>query len=121
MFESKIEKLRKKMYQCIQKYGIASEQTNKVSMQLDEIINQYYRMRTFPPDSKMKEYFDISYEALKKYFSKYRTFATIEEWNHFAKENNYLSSISIEYITQLKWRELERLITTEIQIERIQS
>ena len=57
----------------------------------------------YPTNSKMKENYEVSYNALKKITKKMNKFPTVEGWNKYAKEETYLSKKSIEYISEMKW------------------
>jgi len=39
----KIEKMRKKLHKSIEKNGVDSRKTIKISQKLDEIINEYFK------------------------------------------------------------------------------
>lgn len=88
-----IKKLKNKMYQYINKYGLNSEKTLKVSQNLDKELNKYYE------NSNMKYFYNQSKNGLLKYFNCHANFPDINEWNTYAKENNFLSAESIQYIS----------------------
>ena len=87
-----LKKLKNKMYQYIDKYGLCSEKTLTISQQIDKEINNYY-------SSNMKYYYKQSIQGLQNYFNIYRDLPNKSNWNEYAFQNNFLSSKSIEYIS----------------------
>ena len=98
----KIRSLRNKLHKSIKKNGLNSEETK------------------YPEDSEMLLYFNMSYEALKVMTLQLEKFPTVNEWNKYAKENNYLSHLSLEYISKLDWNYLQVKIEREINFKKIQ-
>lgn len=106
--------LRKKLHKAIDKYDINSKEVAAISNKIDKELNKLdQRRRNFREGSEIKEYYDTSIEELKKITQDFGDFPTVSEWNHYAKENNLLSSISIEYISGLNWKELREKILYE--------
>ena len=91
-----IENLRKKLHDSIQKFGLTSKETYKISLELDEEIVKYYN------HSPMLNYYKQSIEGIKKYIKDNGKEPTKKEWNKYAFENNYLSSESLKYIGNIK-------------------
>ena len=87
-----INKLREKLHDSIQKFGLSSKETYNVSLELDEAIINYYQ------NSPMLYYYKISLEGLKKYIKDNNREPSKIEWNKYAYENNFLSSESMKYI-----------------------
>lgn len=87
-----IDKLRKKLHNSIQKFGLASKEAYKASLELDEAIVEYYK------NSPMLNYYEKSLEGLKQYIKDNNKEPDKKEWNKYAYENNYLSSESMRYI-----------------------
>lgn len=87
-----ISKLREKLHDSIQKYGLMSSKTYEASVKLDEAIVEYYK------NSPMLNYYEKSLEGLKKYIEINKKQPNKKEWNKYAYENNYLSSESMRYI-----------------------
>lgn len=115
MVLGKIERLRKKLHNYIEKFGLNSEQTQKVSRELDQLINEYNKQqRTFAEGSKTGEAYKLSIKKLKRLTIENGEFPTIEEWNKIAKVNDLLNSESIKYISNLNWNELREKILYEI-------
>lgn len=115
-----IKKVRKKLNMSIKKNGINSEETREISEEINQLINEYYKsikQIEYPSKSKMKENYKKSYNGLKKITKKMSKFPTVEIWNRYAKENNYLSNISIEYISELKWNYLRAKVMKELNME----
>lgn len=116
---SKIKKIRKKIDKSIDKNGLFSEETRCLSDLMDELLNNYYKdleFRKYPKDSFIYKAYERSYRALKSYTEK-KHFPNVQEWNNYAQQNNYLSHISIEYISLMNWRDIETLINREIRIK----
>lgn len=111
----KIEKLRKKLHDVIEKEGINSEEVAKISKELDEVINEFNKkQQVFSNDNDMKSAYDKSIIKLKQITIDFGSFPSVQEWDHFAKDNNLLSSESIKYISRLNWHELREKILYEI-------
>lgn len=87
-----ISKLREKLHDSIQKYGLMSNKTYEASVKLDEAIVEYYK------NSPMLNYYEKSLEGLKKYIEINKKQPNKKEWNKYAYENNYLSSESMRYM-----------------------
>lgn len=116
----KISSLRKKLNKSIEKYGLNSSETKEISEQIDELIKEYYdsiKIVEYPKYSNMLIYYKKAYEALKSTTIQLEKFPTVSEWNKFAKENNYLSHISLEYISKLNWNYLKVKIERELNLD----
>lgn len=116
----KISSLRKKLDKSIEKYGLNSDETAQISNEMDKLIKEYYsNIKTveYPELSDMIVYYKKSYNMLKHVTLQLKKFPTISEWNTFAKENNALSHISLEYISKLNWNYLEVKVKRELNIE----
>ena len=115
MVLGKIERLRKKLHNYIEKFGLNSEQTQKVSKELDQLINEYNKQqRVFAEGNKTGEAYKLSTKEIKKLTIENGEFPTIEEWNKIAKDHVLLNSESIKYISNLNWNELREKILYEI-------
>lgn len=111
----KIEKLRKKLSKSIERHGLNAEETRKISLELDELINEYNKnQQIFLNNSIMKEAYDKSVKKLKRITIEFGEFPTTTEWNYYARENNLLSSESMKFILHLNWNELREKILYEI-------
>lgn len=113
----KIKKARLELEESIKKNGINSFETRKISDEIDKLINEYEKSANiviYPNNSEMKAYYDKSYNALKKITDDFKKFPTVEEWNYYAKENNLLSNVSLEYISKLNWNYLKIKVEREI-------
>ncbi len=111
----KIENLRNKLHKSIEKYGLNSKQTQKISRELDELINYFNKQqRLFPNDSKTSEKYNLSIKKLKQLTIDFNEFPTVESWNYYAKNNNLLNSETLKYISGLNWHELREKILYEI-------
>ena len=115
----KIKSLRKKLHRSIDKTGLNSPETRKISDQMDQLIKQYYnsiKETEYPEFSDMYLYYKMSYKKLKDVTQQLKKFPTVQEWNKFAKENNYLSNVSVEYIAKLEWNYLRVKIMRELKM-----
>lgn len=116
----KIRGIRKKLHKAISKYGLNSEETRKLSDDIDKKINEYHKsieQIKYPKNSKMYEYRQKSYNAIKEITIKNRKFPTVKQWNKIAKEKGYLSNISLEYMLKTNWNDLRTRILRELNIE----
>jgi len=112
-----IRSCRKKLNSAVKRTGLNSIETRKISDKMNELINEYYssiETVKFPSSSYMNDFYKTSYESLKKITEEFNKFPSIVEWNKYAKENNLLSSITMEYITTLDWNYLRAKIIREI-------
>lgn len=110
---SEIEQLRNKLHEAIDKYGISAEETRKISVEMDNLLNK----RGYTTKNTMyNEYLDSMFE-LRKISKIFGEFPTIEEWNKYAKENYLLNSESIKYISGLDWNKLRNQIKKEMNIK----
>ena len=92
-----IKKLKTIMYQYINKYGINSQKTVDISQQLDIELNRYYE------SSSMKYFYEQSKKGILEYFHDFKKYPNSFEWNSYAKEKDYLSFISIEYMSRMNF------------------
>jgi len=112
-----IRSCRKKLNSAVKRTGLNSIETRKISDKMNELINEYYssiETVKFQSSSYMNDFYKTSYESLKKITEEFNKFPSIVEWNKYAKENNLLSSITMEYITTLDWNYLRAKIIREI-------
>lgn len=113
--KSKIEKLRSKLHDNIKKYGINSKQTKIISMQLDELINEYNKsQQIFDEYNNMKIAYKESLNKIRKIAEEFGEFPSIKEWNKYANEKMLLSSESIKFISHLNWNQLREKVLYEI-------
>lgn len=116
----KIRNLRNKLHKSIKKSGLNSEETRKISDEIDVLINEYYNsieQIKYPKYSEMLIYYNNSYKALKKVTNEMKKFPLVQEWNKYAKENNYLSHLSLEYISKLDWNYLQVKVERELNLK----
>lgn len=90
-----INNLKEMLLSSIKKYNFNFKQSNELNIKLDKKISSYYE------DSDMIYYYKISMEGLKKYISILGRNPDSKEWNKYAKENGFLSSESIKYISNI--------------------
>lgn len=116
----KISSLRNKLQSSIEKTGVNSNETREISNKMDILIKEYYdsiKEVEYPKFSDMYLYYKKSYKELKDVTQQLEKFPTVQEWNKFAKENNYLSNVSIEYISRLNWKYLKIKVERELNIK----
>lgn len=115
MVLGKIERLRNKLHATIEKYGLESAQVQKISKELDELINEYIkRQKIYPEGNIMINEYNNAIEKLEKLTAEFGEFPSIEKWNKYAKEKVLLNSESIKYISGLNWHELRDFILYKI-------
>ena len=122
--ETRIKRLQKKLDQEVKINGINSKKARRYSIQIDFLINKYYNIeypfeKEYEQNSELYKYYKISFNKLKQLTRDFSKFPTIEEWNHFAKENNCLNHISMQYISGLDWHRLRDVILSEILSKKI--
>lgn len=93
-----ISELRKNLHDSIKKYGIDSNYTYQISVELDKKIIEHYENRS------MKILFQKSYNGFYEYKKIFGKKPSRKEWNRYAFENDYLSSESMKYIGDVKFR-----------------
>lgn len=92
-----IKNLKNKMYKYIDKYGLNSKKTIAISEQLDNEINKFYE------NSSMVYFYNQSKNGLLQYYDTHKNIPTISEWSKYAKENDYLSYESIQYMSGMRF------------------
>ena len=116
----KIRSLRNKLHKSIKKNGLDSDETRKISDEMDKLINEYYdniQRISYPANSEMKVYYEQSYKQLKIVTQQLERFPSTQEWNKFAKENCLLSSMSMQYISKLNWNYLRAKVLRELNMD----
>ena len=108
------EKLKQELNKSIEKYGLNSDKTRKISLKLDELISSYYKKESQYSNDDMiyKKYRESMYE-LAKITKEFAEFPSIPAWNKYAKEKCLLNSESIKYISGLNWHNLRNRITSK--------
>lgn len=110
---SKIEQLRNKLHEAIDKYGINAEETRKISVEMDNVLNKHgYTESNLIYNKYLESMFEL--RKISKIFGE---FPTINEWNKYAKEKYLLNSESIKYISGLDWNKLRNQIKKEMNIK----
>lgn len=109
------EKLRKKLHETIEKNGLDSDQTRKISNRYNKLVNSYYQKeRQYSEDNIMCMNYRESVKCLKQITKDFVKFPTIKEWNYYAKKNNLLNSESLKYISGNSWHDLRNRILSEL-------
>lgn len=119
-----ITKIRIKLNRTIEEKGIDSDEVRKLSDKMEEVINKYYsNIKTveFPKYSNMIEWYKSSYTELKKITYNFKKFPSVQEWNLYAKNNNLLNNVSLEYISKLNWNCLKIKVEREINFKVIKN
>jgi len=107
---SEIEQLRNKLHEAIDKYGINAEETRKISVELDNLLNNRgYNEKNLMYNKYLESMFEL--RKITKLFAK---FPSVDEWNKYAKENLLLNSESIKYISGLNWHKLKDRIKNDL-------
>lgn len=106
MLEAKIEILSKKIYEYIYRFKICFKMNKKGREILNNPIDKF-----FLNDLVVTKYYNDSLDALVEFYKRNKYFPTYKEWNKYAYENKYLSHISIEYISSLKWHSIKKFIS----------
>lgn len=105
--KERLKRIRNKLDAIVEKYGLNSKETKKVSKRFDEVLNEYYKKEVqYPKDSFIYLKYEESIKCLKEITRKKEKFPTIQEWNKYAKKNKLLSSESIKYISGVNWHRL---------------
>lgn len=111
----RLERWRLKLNDTVDRQGLRSEQTQKISNKLDRLINEQYEHEVeYPEHAIIKENYYECIVVLKDTLKDVGRFPTTKEWNKYAQKNKFLSHISIEYISKMTWNELEKFIRLEL-------
>lgn len=115
-----IKNVRKKLNESVKINGIQSEETRKLSDEMDSLINYYYRSIQIVEisDPILLNGYYKSYTYLKEYVKDVTKFPTKAEWSMYAKIHKCLNTESMQYISMLDWRHLEKRIKMEINFEK---
>ena len=116
----KIKGIRKRLDTVVIKYGLHSIETRKISDEIDIKINEYYKsieQVKYPKNSNMNEYKEKSYQKIKEIVLNTKKFPTVKEWDKIAKEEGFLSHISLEYMMKSNWNNLRVKTLRELNIE----
>lgn len=116
----RIRSLRNKLHKSIKKNGLDSNETRRISDEMDKLINEYYdniQQIEYPADSEMRVYYEQSYKKLKLVTQQLERFPSVQEWNKFAKEEYLLSSTSIQYVSKLNWNYLRTKVLRELNMD----
>lgn len=113
--EKEIERKRKKLHNSIRKNGLNSEETRKISIEIDNLLNEYYKNeKQYDYRSTMLGFYQESLRQLRNLTLDLGSFPSIEVWNEYAYKNDCLSSVSMQYISGLNWNKLRTRILSEI-------
>ena len=109
------------MHKELEKSGFDTKKALKISEELDELIEKFYVEKNMKKtdnknNSLYKEYM-IAYNKLKELLKNNGIFPTEKEWNNIAKNEKYLNSRSIKYVSGMGWRNLKKKIKLEIKSE----
>lgn len=113
--EKEIERKRRKLHNSITKNGINSEETRKISIEIDNLLNEYYRKeKQYNENNTMIVFYEKSIKELKNLTLDSGGFPNVKLWNKYALKNNCLNSASLEYISGMNWHKLEKKIRLEL-------
>lgn len=108
------ERLRKKLHESMEKNGLNSEKTKKISERFDKMVNNYYKNeKQYSEDSIIHIKYIESIKRLKRITKDFVKFPSVQEWNHYAKEKDLLCSESLKYISGNNWHDLRNRILSE--------
>lgn len=111
----KIKELRIKLHKTIIQTGLNSEETKKVSENLDKVINEFYKnKKEYDRDNIMYKEYLVAYNKLVQLTIEFGEFPTTMAWNKYAKENIFLGNVSMECISGLNWNKLRQKVLAEI-------
>lgn len=111
----KFEKLQKQLHNSIEKYGLNSEKTRKISDRYNRLVNSYYeKEKQYHEGELMQIKYQESMIHIKKITKDFVKFPSVDEWNQYAKKSDLLSSESIKYISGNNWHNLRNRIMSEI-------
>jgi len=113
----KIRSLQRKIDASIAKNGLSDIKTVELSLEIDELINNYYKqtkVREYPKSSPILYYYNVSYSRLKDLTRERKKFPTVQEWNSYAKGNRLLSTESIKYIAMQEWNYIQIKVEREL-------
>lgn len=111
---SEIEHLRNKLHEAIDKHGINAEETRKISVEMDKLLNK----RGYNEKNLMYNKYLESMFELRKISKIFNEFPSVDEWNKYAKEKYLLNSESLKYISGLNWHKLKDKIKKEMKIKK---
>lgn len=80
--------------------------TTEIEQGFCEYVNDIY-------SKQVSQNYQKSYENLKIVTKTLKSFPTIEQWNNYAKVEECLNHISLQYITRLDWHKLKRKVEKE--------
>lgn len=110
-----IERKRKKLHESIEKNGINSEETRKISVEIDNLLNEYCKkVKKYNEGNTMIVFYEKSLKELKDLMLDLGGFPNVKLWNKYALKNNCLNSASLEYISGMNWHKLEKKIRLEL-------
>lgn len=113
--EKEIERKRRRLHESIEKNGINSKETRKISIEVDNLLNEYYnKVKQYNEGNTMIVFYEKSLKELKDLMLDLGGFPNIKLWNEYALKNNCLNSASLEYISGLNWHKLEKKIRLEL-------
>lgn len=113
--EKEIERKRRKLHKSIEKNGINSKETRKISIEIDNLLNEYYnKVKQYNEGNTMIVFYEKSLKELRNLTLDLGTFPVVKLWNEYALKNNCLNSASLEYISGLNWNKLRTKILSEI-------
>lgn len=116
MLLERIEKLKVKLDEAVEKYGLNSNEVSKISKKIEKIMNKEMKNKEpIPTGNKMKDAYNMSIYYMKIKTIEEEKFPSAEEWDVYASNNTYvLNSKTIKYMTGYNWHKLRCKIEQEI-------
>lgn len=99
--------MEKSIYYGILNIGVDPSKIDSIKDKIEIIKDTYYKR-----DVKFSPYKNSKNKLVQLLLEE--GFPTVREWNKIAKQEDYFSHISLEYITNCNWKELERKLITEL-------
>ena len=98
---------RKTIYYGILNLGIDPSRIKNIDEKIEILIQTYYVR-----EIKFKPFLNAKNKLIQLILEE--GFPTVKQWNTIAKQQDYFSHRSLEYITNCNWKELERSLILEI-------
>ena len=98
---------KEELYYQILNIGIKLKRVKNIDEKLDKIIEKYYGRNVY-----FNPYLNSKNQLVRMILED--DFPTVGKWDEIAKNDGYLSHISLEYITECNWKQLKQKLIKEI-------
>ena len=89
-----IERKRRRLHESIEKNGINSEETRRISIEIDNLLNEYYRKeKQYNENNTMIVFYEKSIKELKNLTLDSGGFPNVKLWNEYALKNKDFKEI----------------------------